>query len=909
MPKLLITLGTSPAVVPEAFLLPGVTFGAVHVLTTASVDPVDVAFVLDWFSDRAPMVQVTVTRVDGFSDLRTEEDHFHFEEVLYRWMLEKGGGEPSYVCLSGGFKTMSATMQKAAAVLGAAEVFHVLCDAPPGGQPSTGDAIESARIDGRLHWIRLGRESGWPQFRGEVATRYPLMTVREEGAVRWVAAGDQAFRWRIREVVERSHNLAGAWDRLAGLPFPVLATWPAEVLAWLEEPVDPVADRDWVASLPKMELHCHLGGFATHGSALRDVRAAATFPDRLPRLVEPIRPADWPEPSAPIGLETYMALGDANGRALLRDPGCLRRQCELLYDHLREQNVVHAEIRCSPNNYTSPGRSAWQVLCDIRAAFQAKMDEAAVAASVALGSTVKARVPRGDRSGASGSIASADITSPRVFIPFDREADYRQTWRDLPHRHQPGAAVFATFRLADSLPRAALERWAEERDQFLETHPKPWDDTTWTRYRREFPERLEAWLDEAQGECLLRDARIAGIVEAALRHFDGSRYILDAFVIMPNHVHVIFKPMTGHGMSAILHSWKSFTAKEINRVLERRGQVWEHESFDHLLRSAAQLKRVRNYVRGNPEMAGLKDGCVVGMGLGLEVAGAENLGGEGNPEHGELPMADASSGTSDSNDATAEASRRLAGTVESSRRLAPTVHLIVIATRKDGGDRSDISRHLALAITAADQWKDGCRVVGVDLAGWERPETRAALFATDFEPVHRVGLAVTVHAGENDDAEGIWQAVFKLNARRLGHALHLVEAPDLLREVAARGIGIEMCPFANVQIKGFAMDAADGATSRFPAYPLKTYLDAGVRVTVNTDNIGISDASLTDNLLLAARLCPALTRMDMVRLLAHALQVAFVSPADRERMVRCIEAHLTGLAAAATGGAASASRA
>jgi adenosine deaminase len=233
--------------------------------------------------------------------------------------------------------------------------------------------------------------------------------------------------------------------------------------------------------------------------------------------------------------------------------------------------------------------------------------------------------------------------------------------------------------------------------------------------------------------------------------------------------------------------------------------------------------------------------------------------------------------------------------------------LIVIATRKDGGDRSDISRHLALAITAADQWKEGCRVVGVDLAGWERPETRAALFATDFEPVHRVGLAVTVHAGENDDAEGIWQAVFKLNARRLGHALHLAEASDLLREVAARGIGIEMCPFANVQIKGFATGPAAGVTGRFPAYPLRTYLDAGVRVTVNTDNIGISDASLTDNLLLAAKLCPALTRMDMLRLLAHALQVAFISPADRERVVRCVEAHLTGLAAASTGAAAAAS--
>jgi adenosine deaminase len=62
---------------------------------------------------------------------------------------------------------------------------------------------------------------------------------------------------------------------------------------------------------------------------------------------------------------------------------------------------------------------------------------------------------------------------------------------------------------------------------------------------------------------------------------------------------------------------------------------------------------------------------------------------------------------------------------------------------------------------------------------------------------------ITAHAGENDDAEGIWQAVFKLHARRLGHALHLAQAPDLYRTVVERRIGVEMCPFANYQIRGF----------------------------------------------------------------------------------------------------------
>ena len=152
------------------------------------------------------------------------------------------------------------------------------------------------------------------------------------------------------------------------------------------------------------------------------------------------------------------------------------------------------------------------------------------------------------------------------------------------------------------------------------------------------------------------------------------------------------------------------------------------------------------------------------------------------------------------------------------------VNLIIIATRKQEGDLSDISRHLALAITAAQHIDEPgrCRVVGVDLAGYEATETRAGYFASDFIAIHRCGVAITAHAGENDDAEGIWQAVFKLHARRLGHALHLGQAPDLYRTVIERRIGLEMCPFANYQIRGF-----------FPmpnraGYPLLDYLRKGV---------------------------------------------------------------------------------
>ncbi len=253
MSTLLVSLGTSPAIVPEAFLLPGVSFSAVHVLTTASVKESDLDFIAEWFAAKAPSVSLSFTRVAEFTDFKSEHDHFQFEEVLYRWWLvNRPTGESPHVCLSGGFKTMSAAMQKAAAVLGAAEVFHVLCDLPFQQQPKTAEEIETAQASDHLHWIKLGGESGWPQFRALPADHFPLTETHREDAVRWVSAPDSAFRDHLREIVERSHNIAGSWENLADLPFASLATWTAAQLQWLRQPLDPLADRDCTKALSSL---------------------------------------------------------------------------------------------------------------------------------------------------------------------------------------------------------------------------------------------------------------------------------------------------------------------------------------------------------------------------------------------------------------------------------------------------------------------------------------------------------------------------------------------------------------------------------------------------------------------------------------------------------------------------------
>ena len=99
---------------------------------------------------------------------------------------------------------------------------------------------------------------------------------------------------------------------------------------------------------------------------------------------------------------------------------------------------------------------------------------------------------------------------------------------NLPHWRQEGVTYFVTFRLADSLPHTKLDEWLRERDAWLVTHPKPWDDATGIAYHRRFTAKFEKWLDAGHGSCILARNEIRSIVANALRHFDGARYWLDS---------------------------------------------------------------------------------------------------------------------------------------------------------------------------------------------------------------------------------------------------------------------------------------------------------------------------------------------------------------------------------------------
>ena len=164
----------------------------------------------------------------------------------------------------------------------------------------------------------------------------------------------------------------------------------------------------------------------------------------------------------------------------------------------------------------------------------------------------------------------------------------------LPHFDRPGLVQGITFRLADSMPAEVLAGWRTELAHLPEGEQKA-----------EFQRRIADYLDAGHGECLLRDPRIAQITEDALLHFDDERYRLLAWAVMPNHVHALAEMHATHTLAEVVHSWKSFTAHEANKLLGREGEFWQREYHDRYIRDGEHLQFARNYIERNPVKAGL----------------------------------------------------------------------------------------------------------------------------------------------------------------------------------------------------------------------------------------------------------------------------------------------------------------
>ena len=170
----------------------------------------------------------------------------------------------------------------------------------------------------------------------------------------------------------------------------------------------------------------------------------------------------------------------------------------------------------------------------------------------------------------------------------------------LPHWHQDGTYVFVTWRLADSLPIAVVQRLQIERNEWTLSHPKPWDQKIALECQRRFVLPLEEKLDDCHGSCCLRDPNNRRIVTDALHHFDQQRYHLSSYVVMPNHVHVLLQLREAFPLAEVIHSLKRFTARELNKQLNRREPLWQSKYWDRLIRSQRHFNWVTKYIEKNP---------------------------------------------------------------------------------------------------------------------------------------------------------------------------------------------------------------------------------------------------------------------------------------------------------------------
>ncbi|NOX65046.1 MAG: hypothetical protein GXO85_04420 [Chlorobi bacterium] len=205
--------------------------------------------------------------------------------------------------------------------------------------------------------------------------------------------------------------------------------------------------------------------------------------------------------------------------------------------------------------------------------------------------------------------------------------------RNLPHYLPEGYAYFITTRLAGTIPKVIYEKIKREYEQGLEMISSLKNNKIQRNKYHELQRinftKYENILDDCKyGHKWLGENRIAQIVNDALHYYDGKRYDLISFTIMPNHIHLVLFPIVERKssfaqskgkdidsqnesgdsfyiLSKIMQDIKKYTSREANKILKRKGKFWQHESYDHVVRDQKELRRIVKYILNNPVKAGL----------------------------------------------------------------------------------------------------------------------------------------------------------------------------------------------------------------------------------------------------------------------------------------------------------------
>jgi putative transposase len=206
-------------------------------------------------------------------------------------------------------------------------------------------------------------------------------------------------------------------------------------------------------------------------------------------------------------------------------------------------------------------------------------------------------------------IDSWNLDPPPGFQGLREDLPLRVYIRHMPHWRQEGASYFVTFRLADSLPESRLHELNQIKIEWQRKNPNAQDKKSLEQLARMVFERIESYLDEGSGSCVLKNGLFSQSVHQSMQHFHSQRYEIGASVVMPNHVHCIVRPLTKDEieLEEILGSWKSFTARRINKELGNEGKLWQDESYDRIIRDEEHLWRCLQYIGNNPKKSGLSN--------------------------------------------------------------------------------------------------------------------------------------------------------------------------------------------------------------------------------------------------------------------------------------------------------------
>jgi REP element-mobilizing transposase RayT len=198
-----------------------------------------------------------------------------------------------------------------------------------------------------------------------------------------------------------------------------------------------------------------------------------------------------------------------------------------------------------------------------------------------------------------------NLDTPPNFRGLDLDLPVTFYTQRLPHWRQSGATYFVTFRLKDSLPKEKLDLIKSMRRLWEAKNPPPRNQAAWQEYAKTVSASVEQWLDQGSGACHFKKRAFADELARSILHFQDQRYFVSCYIVMPNHCHLVIRPVGDFKLEDVTGAMKGVSARFVNEANGRTGSLWQRESFDRIIRDEEHLYRVVQYIGNNPLKARL----------------------------------------------------------------------------------------------------------------------------------------------------------------------------------------------------------------------------------------------------------------------------------------------------------------